>query len=203
MMRPEARYTGFQLIDSVAKPPIPVYCVKQMADELNEAPTIQYGVAIYDWQAAFRMYLDEGLTLKAVAERIGAHYETVREKAADEKWSLQRQLASMDTREAWESALGMRILKQASLLSKFEPESIEDLQRLTSATKTHIEAGRAIFGLDKDKQEGGPSALVQVNVSTGHAADTGSTLRSRAAKHARQAKPAPPSPADAGSGAST
>jgi hypothetical protein len=89
------------------------------------------------------------------------------------------------------------------LLSKFEPESIEDLQRLTSATKTHIEAGRAIFGLDKDKQEGGPSALVQVNVSTGHAADAGQALRANAAKHAKLARPAPPAPADAGSGAST
>jgi hypothetical protein len=156
---------------------------------LREAPAPF--TAQYDWEAAFRIYCEEGITLKAVSERIGASYDTVRDRAAHEKWSLRRQIEKEDIADVWQLKIKDRYMKAADQLKRFDPESIDDLAKLEAACKTHVEAGMKLFGIS-EKPDSGPSALVQVNVSTGHAADTGSTLRSRAAQHAKQAKPAPP-----------
>jgi hypothetical protein len=158
----------------------------QATEALTDAAT----APAYDWELARTLYIRDGLSCSEIATRLGSALTTVKEHCGREKWVAQRLLFQEDAAETWKQQLSVRYLKAARHLDRFEPTSIDDLAKLETAVAKHVDAGMKLFGIS-EKPDSGPSALVQVNVSTGHAADAGQALRANAAKHAKQARPAP------------
>jgi hypothetical protein len=144
-----------------------------------------------DWTLARTLYVEQGLSCSEIATRLSCNPTTVREHCAKDKWVMQRAMLEQDQGESWRFLAAERYRQAVTLLKSFEATTIEDLDKLESACKKHIDAGMKLFGFDKPEGATGPSAMVQVNVSTGHATDAGQVLRANAAKHAKQARPGP------------